>query len=861
MRKTLRVRDSSLFIRFISIIYTSTAYQTRVVKFESPGGRKAVGCVYLSIHMLRWIMSRLGRKKPEEGDLREEKWKSNFSILKKKRFIEENTDSFKAVHSHNAFRVELKRSNLFAWALFSPFQYKNFVVETDITIDPGNGHSAAGLQFRYKDEENHYYALISNKGFFRFDVVFNGNPSPLIPWLEIPSPKGHSSFRFRLIAHNDSFSFYLNDQWIAEISDETFDTGLLTFAAQNYDDKEHASYELARMMLESRPVEVEVWYYRWTKVIPAEPQRRVALARRLYGQGHFTAALVQLRRAFHTAEPDGDELFLLAETYLGLGMYPEALDHIEESLQRDPHPPEAQHEKANILYLQNRFLEARDYIEGIINSFPENAALWNLYGNSEYALGRWSAATEKYLKAVELDNGLPIFQLNAARALDRSGDVDRGSGYYAEAARLFFRQGAFEELPFILEQIKRIDPENPLAAAVRAKLLFQESDFEAAEEIFLWLIDRGEAESEIEFLQGLIHMRRAEYADGVRCFNRAIDKAPDFYLYWLKRAECEYLMGEDSVEALSKAQALQPENGWVHNLAGLIRLEKGEYKEAEGLLAEAHTLLPEETEVTINYSAVLFELKGLESALEILTGEDGPTYNQRGNLYAESGLLEDASEAYRIAVQLQPEDTVFRENYAAALWDGGYINGAEEQLAKLLEVGPTSRAYELVTKIAMEKGEYQRALAAGKAGLEIEPESLKLKLLHAQSAMHSGEMEAARIEAEQLLGTILESEAYEILNRIRDIREERFECAECGREWWVPRDIPEQNLVRLYGEPPGEMPAGKCPSCGRVYCVACATEHMENRRFVCPECGEALKLSENGLKYLALHYVGLSNSQ
>jgi len=96
-----------------------------------------------------------------------------------------------------------------------------------------------------------------------------------------------------------------------------------------------------------------------------------------------------------------------------------------------------------------------------------------------------------------------------------------------------------------------------------------------------------------------------------------------------------------------------------------------------------------------------------------------------------------------------------------------------------------------------------------------------------------------------------------VINRIRDITEEHFECAECGRKWWVPRDIPEQSQVRLYGEPPGEMPAGICPSCGRVYCVACASGHMENQRFLCASCGGPLKLSKNGLKYLALQYTGL----
>jgi tetratricopeptide (TPR) repeat protein len=814
--------------------------------------------------MIRWILSRLSRKKPEEGDLYEEKWKSNFSVLSKKRFVEEETEAFRAQHSHGAFRLQLKRSNLFAWALFSRYRYRNFTADAVIRIDPENGHSAAGFLFRYINEENYYYALISNKGFFRFDVVFNGNPAPLIPWLEVPLAGDSDAFRFRIIAHNDSFSFYLDDQWIAEIGDETFDTGMLAFAGQNYGEKERAEFALERMMLEARPVEVEVWYYRWTKMLSIDPQRRVRLAERLYGRGQFTAALIQLKRAFYKSEPDVDGQFLLAETYLNLGMYPEALTQIEACLEKEPNHGDALLEKANILYLENRFLDTRSYVETIVERFSENAPLWNLYGNAEYSLGRWREAAEKYLKAVELNGDLPIFQLNAARALDRSGETERAATYYAEASRLFYRQEAFEELPFIFEQVKRIDPENPVAAAIRGKLLFQEGNIAEAEQLFRALIERGEAESEIEFLQGLVHMQRGEHGDAIRCFDRAIEKKADFYLYWLKRAECEYLMDAEPQEALAtleKARELQPDDGWVHNLAGLIEMERGDYPAARSLLERAFTQLPDQSEVAINYSAVLQALEGLDSALSVLEREDGATCNQKGNLYAEVGRLEEATEEYRNAVRLQPEIPVFRENLAAALWDGGFINGAEEQLATLLESHPTSRAYELITRIAMEKGEYQRALAAGKAGLELDPDSPELKLLYAQSAMHSGDMETARSAAEQLQNTVLAPEGRAVIERIRDITEERFECAECGREWRVPRDIPAQKQVRLYGEPPGEMPAGKCPGCGRVYCVACAEAHMKGQRFICPVCDEPLKLSENGLKYLALQYAELSNDQ
>jgi predicted RNA-binding Zn-ribbon protein involved in translation (DUF1610 family) len=50
--------------------------------------------------------------------------------------------------------------------------------------------------------------------------------------------------------------------------------------------------------------------------------------------------------------------------------------------------------------------------------------------------------------------------------------------------------------------------------------------------------------------------------------------------------------------------------------------------------------------------------------------------------------------------------------------------------------------------------------------------------------------------------------------------------------------------------PPDESPAGACPRCGNIYCIACRKAELSDSRFTCPDCGEALKLSDNRLRYL-----------
>ena len=55
--------------------------------------------------------------------------------------------------------------------------------------------------------------------------------------------------------------------------------------------------------------------------------------------------------------------------------------------------------------------------------------------------------------------------------------------------------------------------------------------------------------------------------------------------------------------------------------------------------------------------------------------------------------------------------------------------------------------------------------------------------------------------------------------------------------------------------PPDESPAGICPRCGKVYCIACRKDDLVENRFTCPDCGETLKLSDNRLRYLVRQYI------
>jgi len=75
-------------------------------------------------------------------------------------------------------------------------------------------------------------------------------------------------------------------------------------------------------------------------------------------------------------------------------------------------------------------------------------------------------------------------------------------------------------------------------------------------------------------------------------------------------------------------------------------------------------------------------------------------------------------------------------------------------------------------------------------------------------------------------------------------------CDSCAREWTAPRDIPDQPALKLRGEVPDDAPAGRCPACGRIFCVSCARPFLKEGRFLCRDCGERLDLKDDHLRYI-----------
>ena len=210
---------------------------------------------------------------------------------------------------------------------------------------PARPYSACGFLFRYQDEGNFYSVLVSNRGYLPPRRRLQRHPRPLVAWTEMPGERDGEPGD-----EADSRSASSRGAGTSRSSSTTSgpprpstraSTGATSpsprrTTARAGEPRPGLASDLRSCMVESRPVEVETWYYRWNYYIVPDPEARRRLAETLFAMGESLAAAVQLRKIERRRPLDADELFLKAEAALRLGLQDEAEAALDACLALEP---------------------------------------------------------------------------------------------------------------------------------------------------------------------------------------------------------------------------------------------------------------------------------------------------------------------------------------------------------------------------------------------------------------------------------------------------------------------------------------------------------------------------------------------
>jgi len=756
--------------------------------------------------------------------------------------------------------LELRKGDLFAWSDAPIPAVADASIEATLRLDGAQGRRSAGLLFRKVDDSSFLYALVSSDGAVRLDAVVNGEPRVIVPWIACPwveeaLAKGAEGAVLGIITRGKAILVIVNGRLALEAEDDAFEAGGLAFAAQSYGSP--ARLGLESLSVETRPLEVEADYLRYARILAADSGQRRRLAEGLFAVGYYVPALVQIKKIRSQGDGNARDGFLEAECYLRLGLLGEAQAALEGCLALDPGLEEAVEERFNLLYLRGDYLGLIAALEADTARRDASPRLLNLFGHACLGLGRFSEAAAAYESAAATEPSMPIYRRNLAEALERSGDAIGSSAAYLAAARAFYEQGAWDDAAECSRALRRRGYDKAALDSLDGLVAYGRGDASAAEALLAPLLRRGKADAPAAYVYGLLRASAGKRAEAIKAYRRAVELEPDRPIYRYRLAEALFAAGDPGFEeALGEALRAAPDDGWTLNLAGQAELAAGKPEPAERLFARAPEALPAEPAPAVNRSEALSALGRHAEAASVLgtwPERSAQAANRLGNALAAARELEAARAAYEQAVRLasagDQELADYRVNLAAALLALGRPGDAEAELRAALELREDARALGLMGDIAGLLGDLARAELAYRAAIERSPGDPRLERRLAEHYLARRRYAQAQAQAEAFRA--VDPEGYEdFMKTLREVSTERLSCASCDRAWELPRSLPAVRRASLTGQPSDDSPAGSCPSCGSIYCVACRKAGLVDGRFTCPRCGERLTLHDDRVRWL-----------
>jgi tetratricopeptide (TPR) repeat protein len=798
------------------------------------------------------------------GSLAQELWHARFGRKNACGFSLDGDERYGVELGESALQLCLKRPRLFAWTELRRYRYADASIEAELElVSPG----AAGLILRMADDSSFVYLLASSSGALRMDAVFNGEPRPIVPWLPCPWLEGAPSIVLTAVMRGGRYIVLANGRWAFEADDDTVESGFLAFAAQAYE-TENARFSLKSLKVESRPLEVEVDFVRYGRVLARDDDQRRRLAQTLFSAGDYLPALIHARKLGELPRPAAGDIFLEAECLLRLDMRAEAAAALDRCLALEPDMDQAREERYNLLYLNGDYQSLREELLADAGRLHQSPRLLNLLGHAHYAMGAWLPAADAYGKAAAGDPAMPIYALNAAKSLDKAGLSVDAAGAWLQAALGFFEQSSWDDAQACSARLRELKYDLKALDSLDARLAYARGDMQEAEALFARLAKKKALDAPCAYLYGLLKNSRGERSEALPLFRKAFELEGDEALYAYRLAETLFITGDkgpEFAEALSAALRLAPQDGWTLNLAGQAELAALRPAEAEAYFAAAAAALPGSPEPAANRSEALRRQGRYEDALAALapySEADGAAANQKGNVLAAMGRLEDAEAAYREAVALagrkgeSPSSPLadYLCNLGGAALGLGRLADAEAALRRSLEIKEDSRALLLMGDVAQELGDLVRAELAYRAALREADDKGEPQLRLARHYLGRQRYADAKRCAESLAERSPDL-ARPILDAVRGATTEELSCSRCSRLWTCPKPLPPVPRATLRGEPCGESPAGSCPACGAAYCVSCASESLQDGRFACLSCGAKLNLNDDRLRWIARSYI------
>jgi tetratricopeptide (TPR) repeat protein len=206
-----------------------------------------------------------------------------------------------------------------------------------------------------------------------------------------------------------------------------------------------------------------------------------------------------------------------------------------------------------------------------------------------------------------------------------------------------------------------------------------------------------------------------------------------------------------AVKAYQRGLAVEPGNVELLNSLGFALFQQGNSAEAVVALEKALAADPKHWKAHNNLALAAIDLGELEVAeahyRDSLAIKPQPAiYNDLGFVLERQGLSEEATEAYREAVRLDPKSATAHYNLGSSLARAGRFAEAERHLRSALKISPNTQTYTGLGIVLWQQGRADEAIASLQAAIEADPTNAAARQKLAEILANPGRTDESRRE-------------------------------------------------------------------------------------------------------------------
>lgn len=275
---------------------------------------------------------------------------------------------------------------------------------------------------------------------------------------------------------------------------------------------------------------------------PKDAQPRLLLGEVYLRQGNYASAEKELSRALHLGADKADVFPFLGRTLLNLGKNEEVIELVDEASSITAPQPQAELQAlkaiaeinlGNVeaaksilnaikteqppvyqLIAESRIKVGEKDLNGAIDLLdqaqkqdPNNSDILVLKGHMEFALQKFTEATENYKQAYQISPNALHYNLFIARALVYSKDFKQATPY--------------------INRILKLSPNNPLANELQATILYSEEKYEDAKEHAEKALNNGSNNVATSLISAVSAYKLEQYEQANRRLKQVVTRVPN----------------------------------------------------------------------------------------------------------------------------------------------------------------------------------------------------------------------------------------------------------------------------------------------------------------------------------------------